>query len=660
MIKKKIFYFSYITFFIFYIYLYFHITYNNRIFFAKYKTLLLFINLILSLYYYSNYFKSLKINSIIYNIHKNNSLFIFTNLFMIYIYPEVILTSGDTDFSKIYPYIIENNDFSNICDYIKDYVEINNISDSEIIRKELFEYDHSTNGKKVLLPYNYIYNGKGCFPSFSLLPAFYNFIIYKILSLFCFSLDHLININKNMIVNSYSILYLEKFSASVLASVTSYLFFLFLRKDSTKYSLLLTMIYSFSTYHFSNSSQALWQHGFIEFAIVYLFISFKKKVKGNVIFLLDGLIIILSIFMRNISIFPIGIITLSFILNKNNIIHKLNYKRFEKNILSTLYKNITFYFNIYSFFGILIGALIISTINFIFYNHIFGGYNIIHQIINIKGVEIFDIFRIPERIGLVLFSPGYGLFLFNPMLLFIIYYSFSKVNRYSIILLLSLSFYILIISSYFNWNGGFSYGSRLFTELSPLIILTLSTYLKSINKINKIIYLFIFLSSVVQIIGVSSYQPFSWNSCYKIPISEKVWKFENIPYFLPFKQFFKNRQDLETLCSIATPVMIGNDYHLSYNPNETIQYNNEYNINILEFDFFNIQKKYLILHFESKKNNEMKLEIKSFFGKNVYNYKVNIGANEIRIDLSDLYGIAKVKIILKENFGFLLNSIYLE
>jgi hypothetical protein len=61
--------------------------------------------------------------------------------------------------------------------------------------------------------------------------------------------------------------WMEKISASLLASIASVLMYLVLRRDCGRWSIPLALVFAFGTNTWMISSQALWQHGTAEFLI---------------------------------------------------------------------------------------------------------------------------------------------------------------------------------------------------------------------------------------------------------------------------------------------------------------------------------------------------------------------------------------------------------
>jgi hypothetical protein len=66
----------------------------------------------------------------------------------------------------------------------------------------------------------------------------------------------------------------------------------------------------------------------------------------------------------------------------------------------------------------------------------------------------------------ILFSPGRGLFIYQPWLLFLVIR--SRLHSWAAMLIAAIGLQLLLVSSWPMWWGGHCYGSRLLAEVVPL------------------------------------------------------------------------------------------------------------------------------------------------------------------------------------------------
>ena len=99
----------------------------------------------------------------------------------------------------------------------------------------------------------------------------------------------------------------------------------------------------------------------------------------------------------------------------------------------------------------------------------------------------------------LLFSPGAGLFIFSPILflIFISFYDFYKIDKSSLLFVISYSIILILFYSQIStWHGFVSWGARYLLPITPFLLLTLSA---SILQRNNLIFKIILLS--LSIIG---------------------------------------------------------------------------------------------------------------------------------------------------------------
>lgn len=305
---------------------------------------------------------------------------------------------------------------------------------------------------------------------------------------------------------STSVFLMEKLSASIIVSLSSIFIFLSLKRLTNKrVAYIGTMIYAFATTTWAISSQALWQHGMAELLLsilIYVVIKNKKDFK-NYIFL--GIVSGLFIMNRPpdiVLLLPISLYVL------------LNSKRF--------------FIFCYSFSAIL-SALPFVIYNIYYFGNVFGGYGDTLNYFFI-GREIFMNFA-----GLLI-SPSRGLLIYSPIFVFSLlgFFSLSNIENKK----LRMCFYFFGISIFLNivlysawkiWWGGWSFGPRLLTDMTPILILFISLYVyQELKKKKKnlvfagLFSILIVISIFVQIVGAFYYPNGSWNEVL-IEHPEKLW-----------------------------------------------------------------------------------------------------------------------------------------
>jgi hypothetical protein len=117
---------------------------------------------------------------------------------------------------------------------------------------------------------------------------------------------------------------------------------------------------------------------------------------------------------------------------------------------------------IWSGIGIAAGLLVLAWFNWIRFGSVFNfGY----------ASESFTSNIILGLAG-ILFSPGRSLFIYSPILILAILGAqlfYKKEKALTLICLWTVLSYIFIIASWHNWDGGWSWGSRLLTPIVPVI-----------------------------------------------------------------------------------------------------------------------------------------------------------------------------------------------
>jgi hypothetical protein len=249
-----------------------------------------------------------------------------------------------------------------------------------------------------------------------------------------------------------SIAWMEKISASIIASLSVVFIYLSLRELTDKrISILCTLAYAIATNTWVISSQDLWQQGMTELLlsiIIFLILINERKSDVKNVMLL-GVMSGLLIFNRpsdSILILP----AIAYVLSlKNNSL--LNY------IIPAAIVSLPFIgYNIY-YFG--------ST---------FGGYS------NMSSGFVINGSVLTNFLGLLI-SPSRGLFVYTPIALFAVagFFYVKKIpnDRIRVFLYasaLAVFLEIIVYSLYSGWWAGWSYGPRFLTCILPLLIIFIS------------------------------------------------------------------------------------------------------------------------------------------------------------------------------------------
>ncbi|OHB71420.1 MAG: hypothetical protein A2W23_05955 [Planctomycetes bacterium RBG_16_43_13] len=288
---------------------------------------------------------------------------------------------------------------------------------------------------------------------------------------------------------------MEKIMASLIAAISVWAIFclLMLITERKGLSILLSLVYAFATGTFAVSSQALWQHGFSELMIILTLIYLVKLEKAgnhnNKYLLLAGLFTALAVAERQTNVtFAIPVLVYIF----------LCYKRETMRFL---------------IFPLIIGAGFVAY-NIAFFGSLAGIYS--------QGGRGWDMPSLTSIAG-VLISPSRGLFIYTPVFLFSIagmFFilkrrpsdnatdNFYKLRKIYIILIAFVLLQILMISSWYSWWGGGSYGPRMLTDISPAMVLLMIPALDGIRPSaikRSALVLSISVSIFIQIIGAFFY-----------------------------------------------------------------------------------------------------------------------------------------------------------
>lgn len=170
-----------------------------------------------------------------------------------------------------------------------------------------------------------------------------------------------------------------------------------------------------------------------------------------------------------------------------------------------------------------------------------------------------DLWQTPLFTGLtgVLFSPSRGLFVYSPVLVFSVWGAWRCVRdpQYAFLrpAAIATAVTVVLISKYYAWWGGWSYGYRLLVDTAPLLsLLLIPVFADTLNKaaLRHVAALALAWSIYVQVIGAFAYNVYGWNALGErdidLPIHrERLWSVADsqiVYYSRNFKQARANKQ----------------------------------------------------------------------------------------------------------------------
>jgi len=283
---------------------------------------------------------------------------------------------------------------------------------------------------------------------------------------------------------------------------------------SRKKAIIITLISAFGTSIWSTASRALWQHGpsmlMLSIAL-YLIVLARQK---------PSLIQYASI--------PLA---MSYVIRPTNSLSIIIFSI----IILIYYRK---YFLKYCLWSLTI-ALPFLLYNLSVYQNILAPY----YWFSYEASQITMAGYMQALLG-TLFSPGRGLFIFTPILLFSgygLYLKISKKKFYHLdsALLIIITLHWLVISSLQKWWGGYSYGPRLFTDLLPYFVYFLIPVIQHLNfrtakqiLITGLFILFSITSFFIHSRGAIATAVWKWNSRpnYVDLNPERLWDWHDLQF----------------------------------------------------------------------------------------------------------------------------------
>lgn len=286
---------------------------------------------------------------------------------------------------------------------------------------------------------------------------------------------------------------MSRLAGSALTALSVGFFFLLAqnRLKSKKYIILLTVVYAFATNTLSTSSQGLWQQTSSQllFTAGLLLLDYKR-------YGLSGLIFGFSYMARPTNILSAGIFSLYILW-----IHRTNFSKLLQ-----------------SGFVYGLGSIIPIILDTFLNKYLFG------SILNIEYGDRFSEFSenlLTGTTGLWL-SPGKGILVFSPVLIFIFYgifYYLKKSKKYplEVAMITILILHTLVLGKWYAWYGGYCWGYRMMTEMIPYMVLMLIPFIKSKyfekSPYKQIFWLTLIYSLFIQFLGILMFDGV-WHTLY--------------------------------------------------------------------------------------------------------------------------------------------------
>ena len=303
---------------------------------------------------------------------------------------------------------------------------------------------------------------------------------------------------------------MEKVSASFLASLASILMFLVLRRDGTRWSLPLALVFAFGTNTWMISSQALWQHGTGEL-LVALALLLVVSPASPVRIVLLGAVCVLMAANRPPDALIAGAMVLFTVWSR------------RRNALWLL-----------AGAAVPLAALLYYNLNFI--GHVAGGY-VLAKPRNNNFFQL-DWSGVPG----LLVSPARGLLVFSPFLVFVPVGLIQRLREpgskgLAVALGSAVAAQVLLYSQA-DWRAGVSWGPRWLTDLLPILVWMLAPAPLVLRPLARGLLILAMAASVgVQTIGAFWYTKASDDLIFAgNPASMRAaWNPRNVPFITEFR-----------------------------------------------------------------------------------------------------------------------------
>jgi hypothetical protein len=290
----------------------------------------------------------------------------------------------------------------------------------------------------------------------------------------------------------------EKFAATAITALSAAVLLLLLKRITTApWAWCLTLVYALGTETWSISSQALWQHGPSELAIIgcfYFLDCWSQDRSPNGSLWLCGACAAAAFIFRPTNVVLLPALLAALLMAKATLTQQL---RVIVRVLAVP----------------LLGGLLLASYNFYVFHRLSGGYPL-------------DSFDGPIAAGLagLFLSPGRGLLIYTPVALFALCAflprAFGQRRQHASLLIASVVFVVLdslLIAKWQMWWGGFCWGPRLLTELVPPLIVMMALGVSAIEHSGfrawprRAFAVLALYSVLLQAIGVFFYPKGHWD-----------------------------------------------------------------------------------------------------------------------------------------------------
>ena len=309
--------------------------------------------------------------------------------------------------------------------------------------------------------------------------------------------------------------FMEKLAASVVAAASVALLYVLLRRRAPhRDARLLTLAYAFGTNTWATSSQALWQHGPAALLLAGALLAVTgTKAPGRLA--LAGVCSGLLAANRPPNVFLAAGLALYVLLDR-----ELDLRRRAWYFLA----------------AVLAGSPFLAY-NLHFFHQPLGGYVLLVQ--ELGGAAFLSHAPLAGLAGL-LASPGKGLFVFSPFLLFLLARPFvrgpAEDRRLNLCLALGAAG-MLFLYAKADWRGGYGYGPRFLVDLLPLLVWWLVPVLARLRPaLRRVFVAGVLVAVPIQIIGAVIY-PMGRSDAVLAHEMEANWHPENAQFLLELRGF---------------------------------------------------------------------------------------------------------------------------
>ncbi|HYU34247.1 MAG TPA: hypothetical protein VEW48_19000 [Thermoanaerobaculia bacterium] len=304
---------------------------------------------------------------------------------------------------------------------------------------------------------------------------------------------------------------MEKFAASFIAALSVGLMYLLLRRRAEiGDALLLTVAYAFGTNTWATSSQALWQHGPAQLLLIgALLAATGERTAGRLA--LCGLCCGLLAANRPPDALLAAAVSLWLVMDLP--------AESRRRLLTAF------------FLPAASAGLAVAAYNLAVFGQPLGGYLLlIHP-------GFFD-HSVAAGIAGLFLSPGKGLFVFSPFLLFLLARPFVRGTpedrRLTLCLLAGCAALVLLLARA-DWRGGYGYGPRYLTELLPVFVWLLIPVTARLGRGLRPAFVAVVLFSMApQAIGAFRY-PFGGSDVVLAGDAANDWMPENAQFLLELR-----------------------------------------------------------------------------------------------------------------------------